>query len=220
MADDAFPGLHFEAMGYESAHYGQGRWNGVAIISKVGLADVVTNFAGDIEPDPDARIITATCADIRVSSVYVPNGRAVDDPHYEYKLSWLDRLQQHLQIDTSPERDVIVTGDFNIAPTDADVHDPNKLAMSTHVTEAERLRLTALEQWGLSDLFRHHHEGERLFSWWDYRSGDFHMGRGLRIDLIMGSPSMVDRSNFVVVDRNARKGPSPSDHAPVVVDLT
>ena len=175
---------------------------------------------GNIEPDPDARIITATCADIRVSSVYVPNGRAVDDPHYEYKLSWLDRLQQHLQIDTSPERDVIVTGDFNIAPTDADVHDPNKLAMSTHVTEAERLRLTALEQWGLSDLFRHHHEGERLFSWWDYRSGDFHMGRGLRIDLIMGSPSMVDRSNFVVVDRNARKGPSPSDHAPVVVDLT
>ena len=220
MADDAFPGLHFEAMGYESAHYGQGRWNGVAIISKVGLTDIVTNFAGDIEPDPDARIITATCSDIRVSSVYVPNGRAVDDPHYEYKLSWLDRLQQHLQIDTSPERDVIVTGDFNIAPTDADVHDPNKLAMSTHVTEAERLRLTALEQWGLSDLFRHHHEGERLFSWWDYRSGDFHMGRGLRIDLIMGSPSMVERSNFVVVDRNARKGPSPSDHAPVVVDLT
>ena len=220
MSDDAFPGLHFEAMGYESAHYGPGRWNGVAIISKVGLTDIVTNFAGDIEPDPDARIITATCSDIRVSSVYVPNGRAVDDPHYEYKLSWLDRLQQHLQIDTSPERDVIVTGDFNIAPTDADVHDPNKLAMSTHVTEAERLRLTALEQWGLSDLFRHHHEGERLFSWWDYRSGDFHMGRGLRIDLIMGSPSMVERSNFVVVDRNARKGPSPSDHAPVVVDLT
>ena len=220
MADDAFPSLHFEAMGYESAHYGQGRWNGVAIISKVGLTDVVANFAGEIEPDPDARIITASCADIRVSSVYVPNGRAIDDPHYEYKLSWLDRLQQHLQIDASPERDVIVTGDFNIAPTDVDVHDPNKLAMSTHVTEAERLRLTALEQWGLSDLFRHHHEGERLFSWWDYRSGDFHMGRGLRIDLIMGSPSMVERSNFVVVDRNARKGPSPSDHAPVVVDLT
>jgi len=206
-------------MGYESAHYGQGRWNGVAIISKVGLTDVVTNFAGEIEPDPDARIITATCADIRVSSVYVPNGRAVDDPHYEYKLSWLDRLQQHLEIDTSPANDVIVTGDFNIAPTDADVHDPNKLAMSTHVTDAERDRLTALEQWGLSDLFRHHHDGERLFSWWDYRSGDFHMGRGLRIDLIMGSRSMVERSNFVVVDRNARKGPSPSDHAPVVVDL-
>ncbi len=206
-------------MGYESAHYGQGRWNGVAILSKVGLADVVTNFAGDIEPDPDARIITATCADIRVSSVYVPNGRAIDDPHYEYKLSWLDRLQQHLEIDTSAAHDVIVTGDFNIAPADSDVHDPNKLAMSTHVTDAERSRLTALEEWGLSDLFRHHHSGERLFSWWDYRSGDFHMGRGLRIDLIMGSRSIVERSNFVVVDRNARKGPSPSDHAPVVVDL-
>ena len=220
MADDAFPALHFESLGYESAHYGQGRWNGVAIISKVGLGDVVTNFAGDIEPDPDARIITATCADIRVSSVYVPNGRAIDDPHYEYKLSWLDRLHQHLSIDTSATSDVIVTGDFNIAPADVDVHDPNKLAMSTHVTEAERDRLVALEEWGLSDIFRHHHRGERLFSWWDYRSGDFHMGRGLRIDLIMGSRSMVERSNFVVVDRNARKGPSPSDHAPVVVDLT
>jgi len=219
MADDAFPGLHFKAMGYESVHYGQGRWNGVAIISKVGLSDVVTNFAGDIEPDPDARIITATCADIRVSSVYVPNGRAIDDPHYEYKLSWLDRLQQHLAIDTSSDSDVIVTGDFNIAPTDADVHDPEKLAMSTHVTEAERARLRSLEEWGLSDLFRHHHSEERLFSWWDYRSGDFHMGRGLRIDLILGSRSMVERSEFVVVDRNARKGPSPSDHAPVLVDL-
>jgi exodeoxyribonuclease-3 len=154
-----------------------------------------------------------------VSSVYVPNGRAIDDPHYEYKLSWLDRLQQHLAIDASSDGNVIVTGDFNIAPTDADVHDPQKLAMSTHVTDAERARLRSLEEWGLSDLFRHHHNEERLFSWWDYRSGDFHMGRGLRIDLILGSRSMVERSEFVVVDRNARKGPSPSDHAPVLVDL-
>ncbi len=219
MADDAFPSLHFEAMGYESAHFGQGRWNGVAIISKIGLDNVVTNFADGIEPDTDARIITATCGGIRVSSVYVPNGRAIDDPHYEYKLSWLDRLVAHLQRDTSPAADVIVTGDFNIAPADIDVYDPSKLAMSTHVTTAERDRIRNLEQWGLVDIFREHHPEQKLFSWWDYRSGDFHMGRGLRIDLIMGSASVHARSRWTTVDRNARKGPSPSDHAPVLVDL-
>jgi exodeoxyribonuclease-3 len=219
LADDAFPALDFEALGYASAHYGQGRWNGVAIISRVGLDDVVTNFAPGIEPDPDARIITATCGGIRISSVYVPNGRAIDDPHYAYKLSWLDRLIEHLGRDTSPDREVIVTGDFNIAPTDADVYDIDKLAMSTHVTPAERDRLAALEAWGMTDLFRRHQPGEKLFSWWDYRSGDFHMGRGLRIDLVYGTSSVAERSRWATVDRNARKGPSPSDHAPVVVDL-
>ena len=219
LADDAFPALDFEALGYASAHYGQGRWNGVAIISRVGLDDVVTNFSAGIEPDPDARIITATCGGIRVSSVYVPNGRAVDDPHYTYKLSWRDRLIEHLERDTAPDQQVVVTGDFNIAPTDADVYDIAKLAMSTHVTQAERERLVALEAWGMVDLFRLHQPGEKLFSWWDYRSGDFHMGRGLRIDLVYGTASVAARSRWATVDRNARKGPSPSDHAPVIVDL-
>ena len=219
LADDAFPALDFEALGYASAHYGQGRWNGVAIMSRVGLDDVVTNFSAGIEPDPDARIITATCGGIRVSSVYVPNGRAVDDPHYTYKLSWLDRLIEHLERDTAPDQQVVVTGDFNIAPTDADVYDIAKLAMSTHVTQAERERLVALEAWGMVDLFRLHQPGEKLFSWWDYRSGDFHMGRGLRIDLVYGTASVAARSRWATVDRNARKGPSPSDHAPVIVDL-
>ena len=219
LADDAFPALDFEALGYASAHYGQGRWNGVAIISRVGLDDVVTNFSAGVEPDPDARIITATCGGIRVSSVYVPNGRAIDDPHYAYKLSWLDRLIEHLGRDTAPDRQVVVTGDFNIAPTDADVYDIDALAMSTHVTPAERDRLAALEAWGMTDLFRLHQPGEKLFSWWDYRSGDFHMGRGLRIDLVYGTASVAERSRWATVDRNARKGPTPSDHAPVVVDL-
>ncbi len=219
MADDAFPALDFEALGYESVHYGQGRWNGVAIISKVGIVDPVANFAPGIEPDPDARILTATCAGIRVSSVYVPNGRAIDDPHYEYKLSWLDRLHAHLEADTAATSDVIVTGDFNIAPADIDVYDVAKLSLSTHVTPAERERLATLETWGLTDIVRQHHPEDRIFSWWDYRSGDFHMGRGLRIDLVLGSASVSKRSRWSTVDRNARKGPSPSDHAPVVVDI-
>ena len=219
MTDDAFPALDFEALGYESVHFGQGRWNGVAIISKVGLTDPVVNFAPGIEPDTDARIVTATCGGIRVSSVYVPNGRAIDDPHYTYKLSWLDRLRAHLESDTDPSADVIVTGDFNIAPADIDVYDVSKLAMSTHVTLAERDRLAALEDWGLVDIMRRHYPHDRIYSWWDYRSGDFHMGRGLRIDLVLGSASVMERARWSTVDRNARKGPSPSDHAPVVVDI-
>jgi exodeoxyribonuclease-3 len=219
LADDAFPALAFSALGYESAHYGQGQWNGVAILSKVGIEDVVTNFAGAVEPDPDARIITATCGGVRVSSVYVPNGRSLDDAHYTYKLSWLDRLVAHLDADTDPSSDVIVGGDYNIAPDDRDVHDPAKLVGATHVSQAERDRLAALEAWGLVDVFREHHDGNRLYSWWDYRAGDFHQGRGMRIDLLMCSASVVERSQWCVVDRNARKGKQPSDHAPVIVDL-
>ena len=127
LADDGFPALSFSALGYESAHYGQGQWNGVAILSRVGLENVVANFTPGIEPDPDARIITATCGGIRVSSCYVPNGRALDDDHYTYKLSWLDRLLVHLERDTSPGADVVVAGDFNIAPTDVDVYDPQQV---------------------------------------------------------------------------------------------
>ena len=221
LADDAFPALTFESLGYETAHYGQGQWNGVAILSKVGLDDVVTNFADGIEPDPDARIITATCGGVRISCCYVPNGRTLDDPHYTYKLSWLDRLLDHLGRDTDPGADVIVAGDFNIAPEDRDVHDIAKMQNATHVSQPERDRLAALEAWGLTDLFRQQHpDAERVFSWWDYRGGDFHQGRGLRIDLLLGSSSVAERCEWSAVDRNARKGKSPSDHAPVMVDLT
>jgi exodeoxyribonuclease-3 len=220
LADDAFPALTFEALGYRCAHHGQGQWNGVAILSRVGLDDVVANFAPGIEPDPDARIITATCGGMRVSSCYVPNGRALDDPHYTYKLSWLDRLHAHLQVDTTPSSDVIVTGDFNIAPEDRDVYDPAKFAGATHVSQPERDRLQNLLDWGLVDLFRQQHpDAASVYSWWDYRAGDFHQGRGLRIDLVLGSASVAQRLTWSVVDRNARKGQSPSDHAPVIVDL-
>jgi exodeoxyribonuclease III len=219
LADEAFPALTFQSMGYETAHFGQGRWNGVAILSKVGLDDVVPNFGPGIEPDHEARILTATCAGIRVSSVYVPNGREVGHEHYHYKLGWLDRLCQHLDSDRHATGDIVVAGDFNVAPDDRDVHDPAKLVGATHVSVEERDRLAALEARGLVDVFRRFHSADRLFSWWDYRAGDFHQGRGMRIDLIFASPSVVERSEWCVIDRNARKGKLPSDHAPVVLDL-
>ncbi len=219
LADDAFPTLAFESMGYSCAHHGQGHGNGGGIRAQGGLDDVVANFAGEGEQDPDARIITATCGGVRVSSVYVPNGRSLDDDHYTYKLWWLGRLQEHLDADTSPDQDVIVGGDYNIAPDDRDVHDPKVLIGATHGSEPERQRLAELEAWGLTDVFRTMHDADRMYSWWDYRGGDFHQGRGMRIDLLMCSKSVIDRATWSAVDRNARKGKSPSDHAPVMVDI-
>lgn len=220
MADDAFPSLAFAAMGYDACHHGQGQWNGVAILSKVGLTDVVAGFADGGPADPDARIITAVCDGVRVSSVYVPNGRALDHDHYQYKLRWMAQLRRHVAALAAPDQQVVVAGDFNIAPTDLDVYDPKKFVGSTHVSEAERAELAALCDWGFVDLFRQHHPEGKLYSWWDYRAGDFHMGRGLRIDLVLGTRSVAERCTFSVVDRNARKGQSPSDHAPVLVDLS
>ena len=219
MAEDAFPHLAFEQLGYECVHHGQGQWNGVAIVSRVGLDDPVRGFADGAEADPEARLVTATCGGIRVSSVYVPNGRSLDDPHYAYKLAWMKRLLAHLDVNESSGADVIVTGDFNIAPDDRDVYDPAKFVGATHVSDAERDSLRALETWGLVDLFRRLHDQGGLYSWWDYRSGDFHQGRGLRIDLVLGTDSVARRTRWSIVDRNARKGQQPSDHAPVLVDL-
>jgi exodeoxyribonuclease-3 len=219
LADDAFPTLTFQAMGYECVHFGQGQWNGVAILSRVGLEDPVANFVGDVDPDSDARIVTATCAGVRVVSVYVPNGRALDHEHYQYKLGWLDRLARHVEHDATPDRDVIVAGDFNIAPDDRDVYDPAKFVGATHTSAPERDRLAVLAEWGLVDVFRLQHDAGGAFSWWDYRAGDFHQGRGMRIDLVLATESLARRVEWCVIDRNARKGSSPSDHAPVVVDL-
>jgi exodeoxyribonuclease-3 len=218
LSDEAFPALAFMGMGYETAHHGQGQWNGVAILSKVGLSEVVTNFA-EGDPDPDARIITALCGGVRVTSVYVPNGRSLEDDHYQYKLRWLAQLRQHVAATSSPDDAVIVTGDFNIAPEDIDVYDPAKFVGATHTSPAERALLSELRDWGMVDLFRKHHSDPKLYSWWDYRAGDFHQGRGLRIDLVLGSRSVAERCTWSVIDRNARKGQMPSDHAPVIVEL-
>jgi exodeoxyribonuclease-3 len=212
--------MAFQAIGYDAVHYGEGRWNGVAILSRVGLDDVVHGF-GDGEPDdPEARLVTATCGGARIMSVYVPNGRALDHEHYQYKLRWLDRLHVHLDATADPSSPTAVCGDFNIAPTDLDVWDPAAGHGATHVSEPERAALGRLLDWGLSDLFRDRfRDVERLYSWWDYRAGNFHKGLGMRIDLVLGSAPLATRVRGALIDRNARKGKSPSDHAPVVIDL-
>jgi len=219
LSDAAFPHMAFSALGYESVHHGQGQWNGVAILSRVGVDDVVAGFGAGLEADPDARLITATCGGIRVISVYVPNGRALDDPHYLYKLSWFERLRRHLDLEAEPAQPVVVCGDFNVAPEDRDVWDPAAFVGSTHVSEPERQALRDLEAWGLEDAFRLCYPDRGLYTYWDYRAGDFHQHRGMRIDLVLVSRPVAERVTWALVDRNARKGKQPSDHAPVIVDL-
>lgn len=219
LSNDDFPHAAFNDIGYQSAHHGQGQWNGVAILSRVGLDDVRADFADGRDPDPDARIIWATCGGVRIASCYVPNGRSLDDDHYAYKLDWLDRLDADLEANTSADDDICVVGDFNIAPDDRDVYAAATHVGSTHVSQAERDKLQTLENRGLVDVFRQHHDAAELYSWWDYRDGNFHKRKGLRIDLILGSKNVQERTHRVFVDRNARKGSQPSDHAPVVADL-
>ncbi|MFM2046687.1 MAG: exodeoxyribonuclease [Actinomycetota bacterium] len=219
LANDAFPVDAMAALGYESAHFGQGQWNGVAIVSRVGLDNVLPNFAAGVEPDHEARIITATCAGVRVSSVYVPNGRELDHDHYRYKLSWMARLRAHLDADSKPGDDVVVTGDFNIAPDDRDVWDPKQFIGATHVSEAERDALREVCGFGLEDTFRRFTQDGGVFSWWDYRGGSFHKKQGMRIDLVLASKSVADRAESSTIDREARKGEKPSDHAPVMLRI-
>ena len=219
LADAAFPALGFASLGYDSAHHGDGRWNGVAILSRVGIDGVVTGFCEGLDPDRDTRLISAWCGGVRVSSVYVPNGRSLDSDEYLYKLSWLDRLRSHLDATCDPRQPVAVCGDFNVAPDDRDVWDPARFVGSTHVSKPERDALARLEEWGLVDGLRLHHQEDRLFTYWDYRAGDFHNHRGMRIDLILVSKPLADRVRWTFIDRSARKGKLPSDHAPVLVDI-
>jgi exodeoxyribonuclease-3 len=219
LADAAFPHLAFSALGYESVHHGDGRWNGVAILSRVGIEDVVAGFAPGIAADQDTRLITATCGGVSVTSVYVPNGRALDDDHYTYKLDWLGRLKQHLGEVADPAGKVVVGGDFNVAPADQDVWDPTAFVGSTHVSGPERDALTDLESWGLLDAFRERYPESGLYTYWDYRAGDFHQHRGMRIDLMLTSAPLAGELTWALVDRNARKGKLPSDHAPLFIDL-
>ena len=220
LADAAFPGMAFEALGYEWAHHGDGRWNGVAIISRVGLTDVVAGFTPAAEADDvESRLLSATCNGVRISSVYVPNGRSVGSEHYEAKLEWLDALRRHVAATCDPNGNVVLCGDFNVAPDDRDVWDPRRAHGGTHVSEPERQAVKNIEAWGLVDAFRLQHDEGGLFSWWDYRAGDFHNHRGMRIDLVLVSKPLADRVTFALIDRQARKGKLPSDHAPLVVDL-
>ena len=219
MKDEVFPALTFAEMGYESAHFGQGQWNGVAIISKVGLTDVVNNFAKPIEPDHEARIISATCGGVKVVCVYVPNGRALEDDHYKYKLGWMKKLRQHADAIAKPNDRVVIGGDFNIAPTDEDVWDVTKFEGATHVSAPERKVFAELCDWGLTDAFRELHPEPKVFSWWDYRNGSFHKGEGMRIDFLLATKSLMSDVEASSIDRNARKGEKPSDHVPVTITL-
>jgi exodeoxyribonuclease-3 len=219
LADTAFPAMAFQSLGYESAHAGEGRWNGVAVLSRVGIEDLHAGFDDGAEPDAEARLLWATCGGVRVASAYIPNGREVDSDHYRYKLAWLARLRAHLEKTSDPGADVVVCGDFNIAPTDEDVWNPKVFEGSTHVTEPERAAFRSLLEWGLVDTFRETNPEPRLFTYWDYRAGRFHKHEGMRIDFVLASRSLADRVTFATVDRNARKGQQPSDHAPVIVDV-
>lgn len=220
LANDAFPALTFEAMGYQSVHHGEGRWNGVAILSRVGLDDVAVDFADGGGPDSDARIVWATCDSVRVASCYIPNGRAVDDDHYQYKLAWLARLRAHLDQSCSPTEPVALLGDFNIAPEDRDVWNIAKFEGSTHVTAPERAAFGELLDWGLHDVFREQYpDDDGLFTYWDYTAGRFHKREGMRIDFVLASSPLAETTEWALVDRNARKGEKPSDHAPLMVQF-
>lgn len=222
LSDSTFPQLSFSALGYDSVHHGPGQWNGVAILSRVGIEDVSSGFEGVDVVDPyegDARLLTATCGGIRFVDVYVPNGRAVGTEFYDRKLEWLDCLRQWIAGHYQPDEPVVVLGDFNVAPEDRDVWSPKAFEGDTHVTGPERDALARLREWGFVDAFRELYDDDQLFTYWDYRRGDFHEHRGMRIDLAYVTRPVAERLRWGLVDRNARKGKLPSDHAPLVFDL-
>jgi exodeoxyribonuclease-3 len=236
LSDTDAPLMPFRAKGYELVHHGEGRWNGVAIASRVGADDVVTNFgdrpvrnsgAGatglqeeDFDPFDEARMVSAVCGGIRFVSLYGPNGRVVGSPFYEGKLRWFDRLARWLEEAASPDEPLILGGDLNVAPTDDDVWDPVAAHGGTHVSEPEREAFRRLLAWGLTDAYRAHRSEPGRYSWWDYRAGMFHKNYGMRIDHLLVSLPVADRVIWAEIDREARKGtPVPSDHAPLVIDL-
>ena len=225
LADAAFPVMAFNTLGYEVAFHGNGRWNGVAIASRVGLEEPRPGFVGEEPAEIEqCRILSARCGGVLVASVYVPNGRLVGSEHYEAKLAWLERLRRDLAEQCSPEDPIAICGDYNIAPEDRDVFDPRSFAGATHVTPAERAAFNRFIEWGLSDAFRLvYPETDQLFTWWDYRAGDFHKHRGMRIDHVLVSRPLAERVSYGLIDREARKGMGgerpPSDHAPLLIDI-
>ncbi|AZG48279.1 exodeoxyribonuclease III [Gordonia insulae] len=229
LSDEAFHealGADLADRGYETAHVGQGQWNGVALLSRVGLDDVRAGFDAvpgypESAAPPEARAVSALCGGVRIFSLYVPNGRVPDSDHYHYKLEWLARLRDSVGNASGDDAaaNTMLCGDMNIAPADADVFDPAAYEGHTHVTAPERDALAALEDLGLRDVVRERWPDDRVFSYWDYRAGMFHKDLGMRIDLILAGHPIADRVAAAWIDRQARKGSKPSDHAPVIVDL-
>ena len=237
LSDADAPVMPMQMLGYEMVHHGEGRWNGVAILSRVGATDVVTNFGDgpvrdtapgatvsaaedDFDPAREARMVSAVCGGIRVASLYAPNGREVDSPFYEGKLDWFRRLRRWLDETQSPDAPILLGGDYNVTPTDDDVWSPARAHGGTHVSEREREALAELRAWGLVDVYRALRPERGRFSWWDYRAGMFHRNEGMWIDLLYASAPVASRVVWAEIDREARKGPpTPSDHTPVVIDL-
>ena len=231
LADSDAPAAAFRERGYELAHHGEGRWNGVAIASRAGIGEVVQNFgdplrpaatpdAGDDEPLAEARMISAVCGGIRLVSLYAPNGRTVDSPFYRAKLVWFERLHRWLAEACAPDQPLLLGGDFNVAPTDADVWDRAACHGGTHVSAPERAAFGKLVDWGLVDTYRAQCAEPDRFTWWDYRAGMFHKNYGMRIDHLLATRPVAARIRWAEIDREARKGkPIPSDHAPLLVDV-
>ena len=217
--DSQFPTMPFAALGYEIAHVGLNQWNGVAIASRVGLEDVQIGFDGapSWQDVAEARAIGATCGGVRVWSLYVPNGRTLADPHYPYKLEWLAALRDAATAWTGP---VALMGDWNIAPTDEDVWDPAVFEGATHVSAPERAAFQAILDAGYSDVVRPFTPGPGVYTYWDYTQLRFPKRQGMRIDFILGSPEFAQRVTHAEIVREERKGKAPSDHAPVLVELT
>ena len=229
--DEHVPHEEFARQGYEIAHHGEGRWNGVAIASRAGVKDVITNFSeplapartaevGDDEPLAEARMISAVCGGVRVTSIYAPNGRSLASPFYYAKLAWFERLARWLRETRRPDEPLVLGGDFNVAPADEDVWDAAACHGGTHVSAEERAAFSALTRWGLVDAYRLRHAEPQRYTWWDYRAGAFQKNFGMRIDHLLVTPSVAERVVLSEIDREARKGkPIPSDHAPVLIDL-
>jgi exodeoxyribonuclease-3 len=231
LTDNDAPYDEFLRRGYELAHHGQGRWNGVAIASRHGIAEVISNFGqpleapatpdvSDDEPMAEARMISAVCAGIRVISLYAPNGRTVGSIFYQQKLVWFGRLKRWLGETRRTSEALVLGGDFNVAPEDSDVWDPTACHGGTHVSPPERDAFSALLGWGLVDAYRMRHPEPGRYTWWDYRAGNFHKNFGMRIDHLLATRPVAERVIWAEIDREARKGkPIPSDHAPLVIDV-
>jgi exodeoxyribonuclease III len=238
LTDDDAPLLPFRMRGYDLVHHGEGRWNGVAIASKLPFADaVITNFGDgpvrnsgsgaavslaeeDFNPFDEARMVSAITGGIGFVSLYAPNGRIVDSPFYDGKLAWYERLRRWLDDRMSPEEPLVIGGDFNIAPTEADVWDEAAVHGATHVSPRERVAFAQLLDWGLVDIYRTLRPEPGRYTWWDYRAGMFHKNYGMRIDHLLVTAPVAARARAADIDREARKGfPVPSDHAPLFVDL-
>jgi exodeoxyribonuclease-3 len=231
LADTDVPVDAFKEAGYALAHHGEGRWNGVAIASRIGIDSVVANFGeplrpartddvGDDEPLAEARMISAACSGVRVVCVYAPNGRVVGSPFYEAKLVWFDRLARWLDETITADTPLVLGGDLNVAPADEDVWDPGACHGGTHVSEREREAFARLCNLGLVDAYRLRHSESGRYTWWDYRAGNFHKNFGMRIDHLLVTAALKPRIIWAEIDREARKGkPMPSDHAPLSIDI-